>query len=148
MGDTQWAARFSRLMVVGVAALAQLFVLATRANLGAKTTTRAAVFALQKMEQLRGLAPSPGGALGSNTAGYCDFLDETGRSLGDGSTPPPGTDYIRRWSIEPLAADPANALVIQVRVLPLKGHRAADEIGTRRLPDEARIVSLKTRKAT
>jgi Tfp pilus assembly protein PilV len=47
------------IMVVGVAALAQLTVLAARANRTAHTMTVAAVLAQQKMEQLRGLGLSP-----------------------------------------------------------------------------------------
>ena len=38
-------------------------------------------------------------------------------SLGSGSSPPLNTSYIRRWSVAPLAADPANGLVVQVRVV-------------------------------
>ena len=132
------------IMVVGVAALAQLFVMATRANHRARTTTFAAVLAQQKMEQLRGLtwgfdaiglplsdpttdlrpaelgrrhgtrAARPGDAQ-QNTSGYCDFVDANGQSLGGGATPPAGTAFVRRWSIEPLPTNPNNTIVIQVR---------------------------------
>src|SRR3982751_2113275 len=46
----------STIMAVALTTLAQLFVMSTNANTGAKTTTYAALLAQQKMEQLRGLA--------------------------------------------------------------------------------------------
>src|SRR2546423_4249648 len=46
----------STIMAVALTTLAQLFVMSTKANQGAKTTTYAALLAQQKMEQLRGLA--------------------------------------------------------------------------------------------
>ena len=65
-----------------------------------------------------GLRPSPSDALDRNTAGYCDFLDAQGRPLGGGGvTPPVAASFVRRWSVIPLAASPANALLLQVRLL-------------------------------
>lgn len=97
----------------------------------------------------RGLQASPPGTLGANVSGYCDFLDATGASLGGGTAPPAGTAYIRRWSIEPLPTNPNNTLVMQVLVARSRNRGAADTTaGTARLPDEARLVSVKTRKAT
>lgn len=96
-----------------------------------------------------GLSPSPANSLGENTSGYCDFLDKHGNSLGGGTTPPADTTYIRRWSVEPLPTNPNNTLVFQVLVTRSRNRGDADTaIGVRRLPDEARIVSVKTRKAT
>jgi prepilin-type N-terminal cleavage/methylation domain-containing protein len=168
----------STIMAVALTTLAQLFVMSTNANHGAKTTTYAAVLAQQKMEQLRGLAwgfdnlglpitdistniakvpeepaggtgLSPGGSMGQNVTGYCDYLDKDGNALGTGPAPLAGTVYIRRWSIEPLPTNPNNTLVLQVLVTRLRNRGAADTAaGTGRLPDEARIISVKTRKAT
>jgi len=163
------------IMLVGVAGLAQSFVLASRANRAARTTTVAVLLAEQKMEQLRaltwcfdaagapagavtsdfttdltvvpegatggtGLTPSPAGALEQNTAGYCDFVDEGGHVVGGGPAAPPGAIYARRWSIDPLPESPANTLVLQVLVT-----RVHD--GAARLPDDARLASIRTRKA-
>jgi prepilin-type N-terminal cleavage/methylation domain-containing protein len=170
------------LLTVAVAALAQLFVVAVRANASARTTTYASVLAQQKMEQLRGLtwgfdslglpltdtttdvsvtpekaaagrglSPSPAGAgaLGVNSDGYCDFLDGSGRWLAGGATAPAGTIFIRRWSVEPLPANPNNTIVLQVRVMRTGALVAADAgLGSSRTPDEARLVSVKTRKAS
>lgn len=164
-------------MVVGLTTLAQLFAIATRANTGAKGTTFATVLAEQKMEQLRGLtwgfdalglpqsdfttditvvperaglgrglSPSPGNALAANIEDYADFLDARGNSLGGGTVPPSGAVYIRRWSIEPLPSNPNNTLILQVLVTHRRLRGSADADGTR-LPDEARVVSVKTRKA-
>jgi type II secretory pathway pseudopilin PulG len=95
-----------------------------------------------------GLTPSPTGTLGANTDGYCDFLDRNGASLGGGTTPPTGAVYIRRWSVEPLPTNPNNTLVLQVLVTRKTNRGGADTaVGVNRLPDEARIISVKTRKA-
>lgn len=163
-------------LVVGVVALASLAGVATRANIAARTSTFTAVLAAAKMEQLRalawgfdalgapisdsttdltvfpatsgagvGLGPSPPDALAHNTEGYCDFLDANGRSLGGGPVPPPQALFIRRWSIDPRPSDPANTLVLQVLVM--RNRRAAGGIA-RMLPDEAAVVTVRTRKAT
>jgi type II secretory pathway pseudopilin PulG len=96
-----------------------------------------------------GLSPSPVGSLGTNTDGYCDFVDERGNVLAGGTVPPPTTAYIRRWSVEPLPTNPNNTLVLQVLVTRLRNRGTADTTNdVKRLPDEARMVSLKTRKAT
>jgi len=52
------------------------------------------------------------------------------------------------WSIEPLPANPSNALVLQVLV-GRAGGRASPDTGATgvRVPDEARLVSVRTRKA-
>jgi len=167
------------ILTVALSALAQLFVISTRANASAKTTSYASVLAQQKMEQLRGLmfgfdnlglpitdfttnitvaseqvsggkglSASPDKSLGRNTDGYCDFIDQFGNSLGGGTTPPAGTVYIRRWSIEPLPTNPNNTLVFQVLVTRYRDRGTADDaVDVKRLPDEARIISVKTRKA-
>jgi len=97
----------------------------------------------------KGLTPSPVGALGENTDGYCDFLDGNGQSLGGGTTPPANAIYVRRWTVEPLPTNPNNTLVLQVLVARNRSRNAADQaVGVNRLPDEARIISVKTRKAT
>ena len=96
-----------------------------------------------------GLTPSPTGTLGSNTNGYVDYLDATGKSLGSGSNAPKGTVFVRRWSIEPLPTNPNNTLVLQVLVFRNGNRPTADNtVGVKRLPDEARIISVKTRKAS
>ena len=97
----------------------------------------------------RGLSPSPGDALRANTDGYVDFLNAYGAVLGDGgATPPNGTVYIRRWSVEPLPTNPNNTIVIQVLVTRFLDRGAADQGSVRRMPDEARLITVKTRKAT
>ena len=97
----------------------------------------------------KGLTPSPVGALGENTDGYCDFLDGNGQSLGGGTTPPANAIYVRRWTVEPLPTNPNNTLVLQVLVARNRSRNAADQaVGVDRLPDEARIISVKTRKAS
>ena len=140
------------ILATAIVSLGQLFAIAMVSNRGARATTYAALLASQKMEQLRGvvyaeLTPSPAGALGRNTSGYVDYLDAYGRSLGGGGSPPAGTVYVRRWSIEPLPANPDNTLVLQVLVtdVPVGAAAARGSIG--RMPHEARLVSVR-RKAS
>ena len=96
-----------------------------------------------------GLTPSPFNSLGQNTSGYVDYLDKDGKSLGTGTAVPGNAVYIRRWSIEPLPTNPNNTIVLQVLVTRWRDRGTANTVtGTGRLPDEARIISVKTRKAT
>ena len=97
-----------------------------------------------------GLNPSPSGSLDRNTPGFVDYLDGNGVWVGTGTTPPAGTVYVRRWSITPLPTNPNNTLILQVLVTPiaveaLRGESPGD--GRRRLPGEAWLISVKTRKA-
>ena len=87
-----------------------------------------------------GLSVSPAASLATNTAGFCDFVDASGRLLGDGaggSAVPPGTLYIRRWSIAPVPADPDNTIAIQVLVT---------TTGAQHSGESARLVSVRTRR--
>ena len=95
-----------------------------------------------------GLSPSPHGTLTTATNGWVDYVDRFGNVLGGGTTPPAGTAYIRRWAVEPLPTNPNNTLVLHVLVTSHTNRGNADHDGsTVRLPDEARLVSVKTRKA-
>jgi type II secretory pathway pseudopilin PulG len=95
-----------------------------------------------------GLSASPSGTLTRNTDGWVDYLDRFGNVLGGGSSLRSKTSYIRRWAIEPLAANPDNTLVIHVLVTTRFDRGVADASRSTILwPDEARLVSVKTRKA-
>jgi len=95
-----------------------------------------------------GLSPSPANALTANVDGYVDYVDQFGRILGGGATPPARTVYIRRWSVEPLPTNPNNTIVMQVLVTRVLNRGNADSDGsTMRLRDEARLMSVKTRKS-
>ena len=62
----------------------------------------------------RGLLQSPPGTLDANIVGYVDYLDADGRWVGHGASPPATAAYIRRWSVQPLASDPDDMLVLHV----------------------------------
>ena len=94
-----------------------------------------------------GLTPSPATALQENTDGYVDYVDIYGNKLGGGINPAQDTAYIRRWSIEPLPTNPNNTIIIQVMVTRRRWRGAADEGAVLRLPEEARLITVKTRKA-
>jgi len=96
-----------------------------------------------------GLSPSPVNTLQQNVVGYVDYLDSKGQTLGGASVnPPAGAVYIRRWMVEPLPTNPNNTIVLQVLVTRHRNRGTADSGSVVRLPDEARVISVKTRKAT
>jgi type II secretory pathway pseudopilin PulG len=165
------------LLATSLVALAQLFAISTKANVSSRNSTYAAVLAQQKLEELRslswgfdalglpvtdtttntavtpgtndgtGLTASPGPTLSENTTGYVDYVDTFGNKLGTGQNPPESAIYTRRWSIEPLPTNPNNTLIIQVLVTRNRARGAAEEGAVLRLPDEARMITVKTRKA-
>ena len=96
-----------------------------------------------------GLNPSPVDSLEQNTPGYVDFLDPNGTYVGTGMTPPGSAAFIRRWSIRPLPTNPNNTLVFQVLVTPVsnEGSRVATGGPRQRMPGDALLVSVKTRKS-
>jgi type II secretory pathway pseudopilin PulG len=95
----------------------------------------------------KGLSPSSSASLQENTPGFVDYVDAYGNKLGTGENPPDNTIYIRRWSITPLPTNPNNTLVIQVLVTRHRTRGAADQGSVGRLPDEARMITVRTRKA-
>ncbi len=81
--------------------------------------------------------------------GYVDYVDGFGRIIGGGSTVPAQAVYVRRWSVEPLPTNPNNTVILQVLVTRSRdrGTADSDEGSTRRLRDEARLMTVKTRKS-
>jgi prepilin-type N-terminal cleavage/methylation domain-containing protein len=108
------------LIAILATGVVDLFTSAAKATASARAQTSMALLAVQRMEDLRSrhaLSPSPPAALASNVAGFADFLDCAGRVVGAGTSAPPGACFVRRWSVEPLAASPTACLVLQVLVL-------------------------------
>jgi type II secretory pathway pseudopilin PulG len=97
-----------------------------------------------------GLNPSPADSLERNVPGYVDYLDAGGNWIGTGADVPGGAVYIRRWSIQPVPTNPNNTLVLQVLVTPVASEqgRVASPDGRSRLPGDALITSVKTRKSS
>jgi prepilin-type N-terminal cleavage/methylation domain-containing protein len=95
-----------------------------------------------------GLSASPPGTLAANVAPYVDYLDHQGRWIGNGPAPPAGAVFIRRWSIVPLPADPARAVILSVLVTTVAEGRARSAPWTRRAGQDALLVVLNTRKGT
>ena len=163
--------------VTALVSMAQLFVVSTGSNLAARNNTFSTVLAEQKLEQIRsltwgfdpqgiplsdfttdtsvtpeapggtGLQPSPGSALQENTVGYVDHVTARGDIVGNGTQAPATAVYTRRWSIEPLPTNPNNTLIIQVLVTPNRVRGQAEQGNVGRLVDEARVITVKTRKA-
>ena len=66
-----------------------------------------------------GLTPSPGSSLARDTPGYVDYLDASGRWVGTGAAPPPGTVYVRRWAVVIHSAGRDDLRVLHVVVMSL-----------------------------
>jgi type II secretory pathway pseudopilin PulG len=95
-----------------------------------------------------GLQPSPDNALSANVNGYVDYVDRVGNTLGGGPFAPANTVFVRRWSVEPLPTNPNNTLIFQVLVFSLNDRPDDGEgLVLDRVRDEARLVSVKTRKS-
>ena len=124
------------IVVVGVAALAQLVAVARSASMGARQATMAAVLAQQKMEELvpqltTELTPSPADALVHSVEGYSDFVDASGRSRGTASAPPEGGAYLRRWSVDRVPDARTSMWILQVVVTDLRSRVLARLVTTR-----------------
>jgi hypothetical protein len=117
-------------LVSGVMAMAQLFLIAAASNAAARVTTVATTLAAQKVEEL----------LSSDlleTAERVEHIDAWGRVVSAGESPPRDAVYSRRWSIEALSAD---TVVIRVRV------GLTDRSGGRTvMTGETRVLTLKSR---
>lgn len=154
--ETILAAGLLATLAVGVA---QVFGVAARANHRARVQTLSAILAAQKLEQLRSLAwghapggaplsdtstdlssdpPSAGGtgllrapadALDADVPFYVDYLSAAGARVGSRDR----AAFVRRWSVVPLAHDPDNLLLLQVRVLVTGG-------------GDSRLVTMKVRR--
>jgi prepilin-type N-terminal cleavage/methylation domain-containing protein len=86
-----------------------------------------------------GLQPSPPGSLAADMPGYVDVADSQGRWVGADSLVPVAGGFVRRWSVEALAANPADTRVLRVAVFATTGQRTAS------VPDVV-LASVKTRK--
>jgi type II secretory pathway pseudopilin PulG len=119
-------------MVAGAfAALAQVLAMSIANNVSTRSGSAAMVLAVQKLEQLRAL-PWDALSTGGTPGGDIDYLDLAGSVLAEGGARPPGTVYVRQWSVRP-AAGSAEGLALQVRVT--GGH------------NDARLVTIRTRRA-
>jgi hypothetical protein len=121
------------ILTVGVVSLAHLFALATALNAASRRATLAAVLAAQKLEILR-TAPLVASAVESveTVAADGEVLDAAGGA-------PLANTWIRRWTIEPLPADPDHTVVVEVRV------GRATAIGDAPRWD-ARLLTVRSRK--
>jgi hypothetical protein len=90
-----------------------------------------------------GLRQSPAGTLSNNVAGFVDYVDVHGRSLGSGPRPPAAAAFVRRWAIQPVLADPADSLVLSVLVLPVASASRSSSAWARAV----RIATIRTRTA-
>lgn len=98
--------------VVALAGLAQLFILASAANRASRLRTVATILARDKMEALR--------ADGGKAVGGTDFIGPRGEWLGD-SLQPPGTAFVRRWSVSQAAGFSLESRVLIVWITPPSG---------------------------
>jgi hypothetical protein len=88
--------------------------------------------------------------LETSTSGFVDFLDARGTCMagtGDGTTPPSGAVYTRRWAIQPLPTNPNNTLVLSVLVTTTTKEARRGTGARTRLVEDALITTVRTRKA-
>ena len=95
----------------------------------------------------RGLQPSPTGTLATNTPLYVDFLDASGRWVGNDATAPATAAFVRRWSVTPLSEDPDRTLVLHVLVATVAEDQGRAGSWRRRSGTEALLTSVRTRWA-
>ena len=116
---------------IGLGTVAELALMATRASQRSRDDSVLAILGRDKLEELTGLASagdvraltvSPPDSLASEVGGYCDFLDVHGRVLPGKMTEPTSTQYVRRWSVRPVAHH-SNLVLIQVVVSRRRGGR-------------------------
>jgi len=91
-----------------------------------------------------GLASSPPGTLAASIPPYVDYRDDEGRWVGNGSAPPPGAVFIRRWSVQPLPEDPDHVLILRAIVTTVMSERSRAGSGSMRAM-EAYLTTMRTR---
>lgn len=98
--------------------LAELFALSSQVTQASRVETMATMAAVSKLAELRARTwvadISPATSLTSSVDGFVDYVDGAGGAVGSGVSVPREAVFVRRWSIQPLPADPANGLVLQV----------------------------------
>ena len=118
------------MLVSGVLAVAQLFLVAAATNAASHDATVAVTLAAQKVEQL--LATNL-----SDATGVVDHVDMWGRVVGTNESPPPNALFTRRWSMEPLSAE-----TVAIRVRVGRSDRSG-RLGP--MPGETRVVAVRRR---
>jgi type II secretory pathway pseudopilin PulG len=94
----------------------------------------------------RGLSAGPADSLLRSAAGYSEYLDRHGRSLGPVEGMPAGAHFVRRWSVVASPDDPRDTVVLGVRVTPLRAALASAGLAApAQLPGETWLVTLRTR---
>lgn len=89
-----------------------------------------------------GLTGSARDTLWESTPGYVDYLDAAGGWLGTGRAPPPGTQYVRRWSVDPFPTDGQHTVIFHVAVTTLNDEVRRGASPSRR--PRAGVVTLST----
>ena len=114
------------ILTIGVVSVAYLTLASRNSAQSAWRITTAAVLAQDEMERLRS-SPWPA----APSAQCCEYFDADARWLAAGGSPPPGTAYIRRSSVDPLPSNPGGACLVQVWVAPARAAGATHLVGVR-----------------
>jgi Tfp pilus assembly protein PilV len=96
------------LLATALVGLSQVLTTAVTSTSAAGRATAAIVLASQKIEELRSMPTRP-------PAGT-DQVDRWGVLVGAGLNGSPGTMFVRRWTIDPVAGSPLGTYVLHVRV--------------------------------
>jgi type II secretory pathway pseudopilin PulG len=92
-----------------------------------------------------GLYPGSPDTVWNSTPGYVDYLDENGRWVGSGTSPPPTAVYVRRWAVTSLGTSPADSVVLEVVASALKEERAVPRTGREHRRGDSWLVTFATR---
>jgi len=124
------------MLATAVVATAGLFGVAAVSIRAARVQTWSALLARDKLDELRVRswppAVSPADSLQHDVPSFVEYLDSSGRSVSETGAPASSAAYIRRWSVQPLPADPANTMVIQVLVTTAVAGRTGIVVATMR----------------
>jgi type II secretory pathway pseudopilin PulG len=139
------------IFMVAAGVLAQLVAFAARTNREAARTSIATIVAQQKIEELLPELAGPASlsaadTLSSSLTGSFDFVDRDGRPLGAGLSPPVGSAYLRRWSVDP--ATDGDVLIVQVAVIDVRDAiRTSGTAVSSRNAEQVRLLTATTRRA-
>ena len=124
------------ILVTALAGVAQLFVLSSHLTRQANIAGAALVAAQEKLEVLSGLTfeydaagspitdasidVSPASSLDENAGAWVDWIDASGKSRAT----PDSAVFVRRWRVASIAADPPDAVTIEVCVFRMPAEHA------------------------
>ena len=131
------------LLITLAVGVVQLFALSAQSVVRVRHRTSSLALAVGKLEQLRaGVATGKSAGGPTETGGANrEYFDPDSRLVGTGRTPPPGSRYVRSWSVARLPRL-RDVLVARVVVAPTGPDAGRGGTGWVLTPDAVRLVTL------